>query len=111
GELDGGPPSPEPTSDTTPPARGGGQPAGTLPSGTTQATLSLTTDESATCKYSIMAGVPFSAMPLQFGTTGGTSHSTSVTGLSSGGIYTFRVRCQDIAANVNADDFTISFSV
>ena len=37
--------------DATPPARSNGQPSGTLPAGTTQTTLSLTTNENATCQY------------------------------------------------------------
>ena len=48
--------------DTTPPVRFNGQPAGVLAWGTTQTTLSLTTDEYATCRYSTQAGVAYSAM-------------------------------------------------
>src|SRR6059036_2035534 len=44
-------------SDTTPPGRSDGSPTGTLPAGTTSATLSLKTDEAATCRYSTAAGV------------------------------------------------------
>jgi hypothetical protein len=46
-----------------------------------------------------------------FTSTGGTSHSTTVTGLANGGSYTYYVRCQDGAGNANTDDFTIAFSV
>src|SRR5438093_102720 len=49
-------------SDTTPPGRSDGSPTGTLPAGTTSATLSLTTDEAATCRYSTTAGVAYSRM-------------------------------------------------
>ena len=38
------------------PVRSNGQPAGILPSGTTQTTMSLTTDEIATCRYSADGG-------------------------------------------------------
>ena len=44
-------------------------------------------------------------------TTGATAHSTTVTGLTNGGSYSFFVRCQDAATNANTNDFTISFSV
>jgi hypothetical protein len=97
--------------DTTPPVRSGGQPTGTLPAGTTQTTLALTTNEAATCRYSPSAGVPYDAMTQTFATTGGTAHSTPVSGLVDGGSYTFSVRCLDAVANANPDDFAISFTV
>jgi hypothetical protein len=97
--------------DTTPPGRSGGAPTGTLAAGTTQATLSLTTDESAICRYATTAGVAYAAMPTGFTTTGGTAHATTVTGLADGGSYSFFVRCQDLAGNANPDDMVIGFSV
>jgi hypothetical protein len=97
--------------DTTPPVRSNGQPTGTLPAGTTQTTLSLTTNENATCRYSTTAGVPYGSMPNVFSTTGGSAHSTTVTGLTNGTSYSFFVRCLDGAANANSNDFAISFSV
>src|SRR5205809_1026744 len=84
---------------------------GTLPAGTTQTTLALTTNEAATCRYSPSAGVPYDAMTQTFATTGGTAHSTPVSGLVDGGSYAFYVRCLDAAANANPDDFAISFTV
>jgi hypothetical protein len=97
--------------DTTPPVRSNGSPAGTLAAGTTQATLSLTTNESATCRYATSPGVAYSAMPNTFATTGGTAHSTTVTSLNNGSSYSFFVRCQDPTGNANTNDFTIAFSV
>ncbi|PYN71289.1 MAG: hypothetical protein DMD93_00570, partial [Candidatus Rokuibacteriota bacterium] len=99
------------TVDTAAPVRSGGQPLGTLPAGTTQTTLALTTNEVATCRYSPSAGVPYDAMTQTFATTGGTAHSTPVSGLVDGGSYAFYVRCLDAAANANPDDFAISFTV
>lgn len=98
-------------SDTTPPVRFNGQPAGTLPWGTTQATVSLTTGENATCRNSTSPGVSFNSMPNTFTTTGGTSHSRIVTGLTNGTTYNFYVKCRDAANNANTDDFAITFSV
>ena len=100
-----------PPPDTAPPVLSNGQPSGTLPSGTTQANLSLTTDENATCRYSTTAGVNYASMTSTFATTGGLSHSMAVNGLVNGGNYTLYVRCQDGAGNANPGDFTISFSV
>jgi glucose/arabinose dehydrogenase/chitodextrinase len=97
--------------DTTPPQRSSGQPTGTLAAGTTQTTLSLATDEAATCRYATLPGVAYASQPGVFSTTGGTAHSTAVTGLASGQSYSFYVRCQDAAGNANPDDFPISFSV
>ncbi len=97
--------------DTNPPVLSNGSPSGTLPAGTTQTTLSVTTDENATCRYSTVAGTSYAAMTNTFSTTGGTSHSTTVTGLSNGNSYSFYVRCVDAAGNANPADYTISFSV
>ena len=97
--------------DTTPPARTNGGPAGTLPAGTTSATLSLTTNEHATCRYSTLAGTAYADMPAVFTTTGTLAHSTQVSGLANGGSYSFKVRCADALTNVNLDDFQIAFSV
>lgn len=101
----------EPGVDTTPPTRSNPQPTGALAAGTTQATLSLTTDEPATCRYGTSPGIAYSAMSVTFATTGSTSHSSPVTGLVNGGAYTYYVRCQDLAGNANTTDTTIAFSV
>ena len=97
--------------DTTPPVRSNGAPSGTLGAGTTQTTLSLGSDENATCRYATTAGVAYGSMPNTFSTTGGTTHSTTVTGLVNGGSYSYYVRCQDTAGNPNTNDFAIAFTV
>jgi hypothetical protein len=96
--------------DVNAPVRSNGQPAGTLPAGTTQATLSLNTDENAACRYSNVAGTSYSSMTA-FATTGGTAHSTVVSGLQNGNAYYYYVRCGDQAGNANTNDFPISFAV
>jgi len=103
--------TPTPTPDTTPPVRSNGFPSGTLSSGITQTTLSLTTNENATCRYSTVANTAYSSMTNTFSTTGGTSHSMTITGLSNGNTYNYYIRCQDAAGNANTDDYTITFSV
>jgi glucose/arabinose dehydrogenase/PKD repeat protein len=97
--------------DTTPPVRSNGSPSGVLAAGTTQATLSLTTNENASCRYATVTGVAYDSMITVFTTTGGTEHTTMVSGLSDGESYSYQVRCQDMAGNANSDDFTLSFSV
>jgi hypothetical protein len=100
-----------PSADTLPPVRSGGQPTGVLASGTSQTTLSLTTDENATCRYAATAGVAYASMAKTFSSTGSTAHSTLVTGLVDGGSYSYYVRCQDSTGNANSDDFVIAFTV
>ncbi|MCJ7816588.1 MAG: hypothetical protein MUP55_01905, partial [Candidatus Aenigmarchaeota archaeon] len=97
--------------DTTPPTRSGGSPSGTLPAGTTQATLSLSTNEPATCKYSTTPNTPYSSMTSTFSGAGTTSHTAQVSGLSNGQTYNYYVRCNDTSGNYNTNDFAITFSV
>ena len=100
-----------PVADTTAPALSGALPSGVLPVGTTQTTLSLSSNENATCRYATTAGTAYASMPSTFSTTGATAHSTTVSGLANGQSYTYHVRCQDSAGNANTSDLTISFSV
>jgi len=97
--------------DITPPVRSVGSPSGSQYSGTTQVTLSLTTNENATCKYSTSSGTSYDAMTNTFSTTGTTSHSQIVSGLSDGQSYSYYVRCIDGSSNPNTDDYMISFSI
>lgn len=97
--------------DTTPPMRSNGQPTGALPAGTTQTTLSLTTNENATCRYGPVPGVAFGSLPNAFTTTGGAAHATTLSGLANGNSYSYYVRCRDAAGNANPNDFSIGFSV
>jgi Concanavalin A-like lectin/glucanases superfamily/Bacterial Ig domain len=100
-----------PGADATAPVLSNAQPSGVLAVGTAQTTLSLSSDENATCRYATTAGTAYGSMPNTFGTTGGTAHSTLVSGLANGQSYRYYVRCQDTAGNANAADLAISFSV
>ncbi|MBP6886239.1 MAG: hypothetical protein KBC02_03275 [Candidatus Pacebacteria bacterium] len=71
--------------------------AGTIT--TTGAVLSVTTDENATCRYGATDSA-FGGMTA-FTTTGGTSHSVSLAGLTSSTAYSYYVRCQDASAQLN----------
>jgi subtilisin family serine protease len=100
-----------PSSDTTPPVLSNSAPSGVLPAGTTQTTLSLTTNENATCRYATVPGTAYASMPNLFSTSGGTSQATLITGLLSGNTYTYYVRCRDVAGNANTTDLAIGFAV
>ena len=99
--------------DTISPIRSNPQPTGELTSGTTSTTISLTTNETATCKYGTLASVPYDDIPNTFSSTNSTTHSQNITGLSDGNTYTYYIRCQDTETppNQNTDDFTISFNI
>jgi hypothetical protein len=73
--------------------------------------IMFTTDKNSTCKYSTTANTAYADMPDTFTMTGETSHTATVTGLSSGKTYTYYVLCQDEAGNVNASDYVIRFSI
>lgn len=97
--------------DTTSPTRGNGLPTGALPAGTVETTLSLITDEDAVCRYATTTDIEYNAMTGVFDTTGSTSHSALIVGLTDGSAYAYYVKCQDKLGNVNIDDYEISFSV
>lgn len=105
GAADGGP------LDSAPPVLSAGAPSGVLPANTQVATLSVQTDEPATCRYATVAGMAFAQQPLAFATTGGRSHSAPLNGLQSGQTFSFFVRCEDSAGNANISDLEIAFSV
>ncbi len=96
--------------DITPPTLSGGLPSGTLAAGTTTATLRVTTNENATCKYAANSGLAFASMPSTFASTGGTSHSSNVS-VQDGMTYNYYVRCQDASGNADQSDYLITFSV
>jgi len=97
--------------DTTPPSRLNPQPITNLSSGTTNTTISLDTDETATCRYSTTAGTDYPSMTDTFTDTGSTTHSELITGLVDGQTFNYYVKCEDISGNFNTDDFLISFGV
>jgi hypothetical protein len=98
--------------DTTPPVRSAGLPSGVKTSGTTSVSMTLTTDENATCKYGIAPGVAYAAIANTFSTgNGSTSHSQTISGLVDGQVSTFYIRCLDGSSNANLDDFVITWSV
>ena len=97
--------------DTSPPVLSHGAPSGQLAPGTTQATLSVTSNENATCRFATVRGVAFSAMINTFSVTGGTIHQQNLNNLKNGQAYDFYVRCKDGQNNSNQEDYYISFSI
>jgi hypothetical protein len=97
------------TTDTTPATVTITAPTGQLAANTTSTTLSVTTNEAASCAYSNTSGTAFASM-TPFTTTGGTSHSTTLSGLTNGSSYTAYVKCEDTAGNISTDSST-SYSV
>lgn len=83
----------------------------TFAASTTQISMTVATNETATCKYSQTAGTAYSAMTSTFGTTGGTSHSTAISGLSNGTSFTYYVRCADTNGNQDGADTAVTFNV
>ncbi len=96
---------------TAPPILSNGSPSGSLSAGTTKAILSVTTNESATCKYSTTPNTDYNSITNTFSTTGGTTHSSIISGLVNGSSYSYYVRCQDNSGNADTSDYQISFSV
>ncbi|MFH1661923.1 MAG: hypothetical protein ABIA02_02410, partial [Candidatus Falkowbacteria bacterium] len=93
------------------PSISGGSPSSDLSSTTTSTTISLTTNENSTCKYSTSSGTAYASITNTFSTTGATSHSQTITGLTAGTSYVYYIRCQDGDGNSNTDDYSISFSI
>jgi hypothetical protein len=71
--------------------------------------ISVQTDEGSTCKYST-TDVAYSSMPYTFSTTGGTSHSSTVSN-GCNASYTYYVRCIDGSGNANTSSTSIAYSV
>ena len=76
----------------------------------TTVTLSITTDETATCKYNLDNDETYSSMTDFFSDTGDTSHLASLEDQASGD-YTYYARCEDLTGNSNDTGTEISFTV
>ena len=76
----------------------------------TEVTLSVTTDESATCKYNKDTDVEYGSMANFFSGANTTNHTSSL-GTLSDADYIYYVRCTDVAGNVTSTGTKITFSV
>lgn len=94
--------------DTTPPEIFSPTPSGEqVCTAARTVSLGVTTNESATCRYSL-SDVSYNLM-TNFSSTGGTSHSTSVN-VACGSSYTYYTRCQDTSGNANTSSTEIEFT-
>ncbi|MDD5416853.1 MAG: PGF-pre-PGF domain-containing protein [Candidatus Aenigmarchaeota archaeon] len=75
----------------------------------TIATMSLTTDTSARCRYSQTAGTSYDSMESSTTTELGTSHSWSVVA-SAYTTYNYYFRCNDSYGTLNTNDYPINFT-
>ena len=73
--------------------------------------FAASTSRTATCRYAPSASIGYGDMAA-FSSTGGTSHSTTVSGLSSGNGYAYTVICRDGDSNdvTNSVSFTTTSS-
>lgn len=102
-----------PSTDFDPPVVSNGQPSGTLPAGTVETTMGVSTGENAHCRYSRTPDVVYADMTGAFDTANNLDHVTDIYLLRNGTTYNFYVRCEDTTSNFNqnTNDYPISFSV
>jgi hypothetical protein len=98
------------TVDTQIPTISGASPnTTTFSAATTSTDITLTTAETATCKYSTTSSTSYASM-TEFDDTDDTFHSTFISGLATGTTYNYYIKCRDAAANESAEEH-ITFSV
>jgi hypothetical protein len=97
--------------DVTAPTVSGGSPTGVLASGTTSVVMTVITNEDATCKYGTVAATAYGSIASTFASTGATTHTQTISGLTDGATPTYYVRCQDVAGNANSSDYTVAWEV
>jgi|GEM_PF-997690 len=101
--------------DATPPVRTLVTPVSgtvTLPAGTIVATLSLSTDEAANCKYATSPNQPYAAMSSAFTpSNAGKTHTATISGLTDGFGQVYSIRCSDLAGNANTSDLSATITV
>ena len=73
------------------------------------ATITITTNENATCRYSTTLGTAYANMTDLY-TGNDTSHTLALTGLTTGS-YTYYTRCNDTAGNVMTTDHSVILTV
>lgn len=101
----------EEADDNAPPVRTNQYPTGTiLPAGTTFTMIGISTDESASCYYSLDPDTSSGGSSLS--SSGERRyHTARVGGLENGKTYNYFVRCYDLSGNRNEGNVMIYFSV
>ena len=85
-------------------------PASILPKDTQYATILITTNRSASCRFGTSVNMEF-GRKTAFKNTGGQSHSHEFSHLGNGNLYVYYVQCEDAATLQLTADTTVSFSV
>jgi len=101
-------PAVPPGTDITAPVMSNIQPSGILPAGTRTATISIETDEPATCRY--YQGAVTYDKATAFANTGGTMHTTPISVSDGASVYLY-TWCADAAGNMKPSHTGVSFSV
>jgi len=95
--------------DDSAPAMFDPMPSGTLEQGETSTTISIRTDESASCKFSPYGHKKYEEMENIFTSTGNTAHAATLTGLNLDEKYEYFVKCRDNEGNINTENSVIRF--
>jgi hypothetical protein len=114
GEKTTTPTGQEPTGAVTAsgPERSNLYPTGTMPAGTKETRISVSTNVEAYCRYSKEPGKDYSSMSGSFSyDKAKTFHSVKAIGLDAGQTYTYYVRCRDMDNQKNTDDAIIRFTI
>jgi len=85
-------------------------PTSVLPKDTSYATLLITTNKTAYCRFATTQYVEFSRKTA-FKNTGAQSHSHEFSSLGNGNLYVYYVQCEDAATLQQSAETTVSFSV
>lgn len=99
------------TEDLAAPAITKSSSTGTFSSIINDETISVNTDEAASCKFSEYTDTGYADMENSFISIDQTQHLANLSDLIQGNSYEFYVRCEDLAGNATSTDFTISFAM
>ncbi|MBM3200717.1 hypothetical protein FJZ53_07295, partial [Candidatus Woesearchaeota archaeon] len=94
--------------DLTPPIVVSHSPTGKVT--TSAISLTVVSNEDATCKYSTLSGITYDNMDGSFSSTGSTTHVKSLTGLIDGN-YHYYVKCKDTKGNIAMSDYDATFTL
>jgi len=101
-----------PSTSSAGPQRSNFYPTGTLPAGTRETIISVSTDVAAYCRYDKDLGTAYNSMSGSFTyDKAKTFHSVKVVGLDANTTYTYYIRCRDMDNVKNIDDAVVKFTV
>lgn len=99
--------------DFAPPVLSNAYPSGGFLSAGAFTMIGVSTDEPASCRYSLAQGTAYDSMSNSLSPADGTKryHTAQITGFVPGNSYNYFVRCKDVKGNVNYGDVMIWFAV